>query len=148
MKYVHTNIVSTNWQKLVEFYVLTFDCRVIPPIRDQSGEWLDKGTGVKNAHLQGAHLLLPGHGENGPTLEIYQYEHIVEQDPIAPNQRGFGHIAFEVNDVELVLKNVIKNGGQSNGEVISRSVSGVGVITFVYTRDPEGNIIELQSWKK
>ena len=147
MRFVHTNIVSTNWKELVDFYIKTFNCKIIPPQRNQSGEWLDKGTGLRSAQLEGAHLLLPGHGENGPTLEIYQYKEIENQDFVPPNKRGFGHIAFEVERVEVVLEDLLKNGGSANGEITKRSVEGVGEITFVYARDPEGNLIELQSWK-
>ncbi|WP_340201655.1 VOC family protein [Ascidiimonas sp. W6] len=147
MRFAHTNIVSKDWKKLVDFYVKTFDCKVVPPIRKQSGEFLDKGTGLKNAQLEGAHLLLPGHGENGPTLEIYQYSRIEELMPIVPNKRGFSHIAFEVENVEKILDSFIKNGGKSFGELTKKEVKGVGELTFTYARDPEGNLIELQSWK-
>lgn len=147
MKFAHTNIVSTNWKELVGFYVKTFDCKIAPPIRKQSGEWLEKGTGLENAKLEGAHLLLPGHGENGPTLEIYQYENIEKQDFVSPNKRGFGHIAFEVESVEIVLETLEKNGGKAFGEITKREVKGVGEITFIYARDPEGNLIELQRWE-
>lgn len=147
MKFAHTNIVSTNWKELAEFYVKTFDCKTIPPIRKQSGEWLEKGTGVENAKLEGAHLLLPSYGENGPTLEIYQYENIEKQDFVSPNRRGFGHIAFEVESVEIVLETLKRNGGKAFGKITKRMVVGVGEITFIYARDPEGNLIELQSWK-
>ncbi len=147
MRFAHTNIVSTNWKTLADFYVRTFHCKIVPPIRKQSGEWLEKGTGLKNAQLEGAHLLLPGYGENGPTLEIYQYGTIEEQDLVPPNKRGFGHIAFEVESVEKTLETLLKNGGQSSGKITKRKVEGVGEITFVYARDLEGNLIELQSWK-
>lgn len=147
MRFAHTNIVSTNWKELVDFYVNTFHCKIVPPIRNQSGEWLDKGTGLQNAKLEGAHLLLPGYGENGPTLEIYQYAKTEHQNFTPPNKRGFGHIAFEVDNVEVVLENLLKNGGSPNGEITKRNVEGVGELTFVYVRDPEGNLIELQSWK-
>ncbi len=147
MRFVHTNIVSTNWKELVDFYTNTFDCKIIPPIRKQSGEWLDKGTGLKNAKLEGAHLLVPGHGQSGPTLEIYQYEFIDQQEASAPNTRGFGHIAFEVEDVEVVLATVIANGGQTLGQLTKKEVLGVGELTFIYVRDPEDNLIELQSWR-
>ncbi|WP_394751023.1 VOC family protein [Spongiimicrobium salis] len=147
MRYAHTNIVSRDWKTLVDFYIKIFQCKIVPPIRNQSGSWLDKGTGLQDASLEGAHLLLPGYGENGPTLEIYQYEHIAEQESIPPNKRGFGHIAFEVESVATVLENVVKNGGKTSGEITKRKVQGVGEITFVYARDPEGNLIELQSWQ-
>lgn len=147
MRFAHTNIVSVDWKKLADFYIKTFNCKIVPPIRKQSGEWLDKGTGLKNAQLEGAHLLLPGHGKNGPTLEIYQYQVIDGQDLVPPNKKGFGHIAFEVESVETILETLKKNGGKAFGEITRRVVKNVGELTFVYARDPEGNIIELQSWK-
>lgn len=147
MKFAHTNIISANWKELADFYIKTFNCKIIPPTRNQSGKWLDRGTGLENAHLEGAHLLLPGHGEEGPTLEIYQYQEIQNQDISLPNTRGFGHIAFEVDSVEAVLETLIENGGKAYGKITKRIVSGVGEITFIYVRDPEGNLIELQSWK-
>ena len=146
MKFAHTNIVSLNWKELVDFYVKTFECKIIPPIRKQSGKWLEKGTGLENAQLEGAHLLLPGYGEDGPTLEIYQYGNIEKQDFVPPNKRGFGHIAFEVENVALILETLERNGGKALGEITKRAVKDVGEITFVYARDPEGNLIELQSW--
>jgi len=147
MRFAHVNIVSTNWKELADFYIKTFDCKIVPPVRKQSGAWLDRGTGLKNAQLEGAHLLLPGYEKNGPTLEIYQYEQVENQDAIPPNKRGFGHIAFEVDHVEMVLNKLEKNGGKAFGEMTKREVSGVGEITFIYARDPEGNLIELQQWK-
>lgn len=148
MRFAHTNIVSTNWRKLSDFYIKTFNCKLVPPVRKQSGEWLDKGTGMKNAKLQGAHLLLPGYSESGPTLEIYQYQHINENNETTPNTRGFGHIAFEVNNVEKVLDHLMENGGTTSGEISTKSIEGLGELTFIYAKDPEGNSIELQSWKR
>ncbi|MEL6133481.1 MAG: VOC family protein [Bacteroidota bacterium] len=148
MRFAHTNIISTNWRALADFYIEAFQCKIVPPIRKQSGAWLDKGVGLTNARLEGAHLLLPGHGEKGPTLEIYQYQDIEAQAPIFPNKRGLGHLAFEVEDVESVLELVIQHGGEAFGEISRHEVAGVGVITFIYARDPEGNLIELQSWDR
>lgn len=148
MKYVHTNIISKDWRKLADFYTKVFECVIVPPERNQSGDWLSKGTGVPNASLKGAHLRLPGYGENGPTLEIYQYSNTEDLAAINPNTRGFGHIAFEVTDVVEVLANLEAHGGKRNGEITSRAVEGVGEITFVYARDPDGNLIELQHWEK
>lgn len=148
MRYAHTNIVSLDWKRLSEFYINTFQCKVVPPVRKQSGDWLARGTGLKDASLEGVHLLLPGYGETGPTLEIYQYQTIEGQTGVAPNKRGFGHIAFEVASVEKLLSDLINNGGSKSGSITKRQVDGVGEITFVYCRDPEGNLIELQSWKK
>lgn len=148
MKYVHTNIISKDWRKLADFYINVFECEIVPPERNQAGEWLSRGTGVPNASLEGAHLRLPGYGDNGPTLEIYQYGDTEDLVPIDPNTRGFGHIAFEVDDVDEVLAHLEAHGGRKNGEVTKKAVTGVGEITFVYARDPDGNLIELQHWDR
>jgi predicted enzyme related to lactoylglutathione lyase len=44
------------------------------------------------------------------------------------------------------LEAVLAAGGSRLGEVVTFEVAGAGTITWTYARDPEGNIIELQSW--
>lgn len=146
-KYKHTNIIARDWQALAAFYETVFDCVRVPPERHLSGAWLEKGTGVPNAQFSGVHLRLPGHGENGPTLEIYQYSQNEPKPPPAANREGLSHIAFEVDDVEQATAEVLKHGGSKVGEIVSSPVEEVGLLTFVYLADPEGNIIELQAWK-
>jgi len=147
MRYAHTNIAARDWKKLSEFYINVFDCAVKPPKRKLSGNWLDQATGLSNAKLEGVHLLLPGHGENGPTLEIFSYKNIQESLPVMANCTGFTHIAFEVDDVEQTLHAALENGGNLLGKISEKAVEGVGMLTFVYFRDPEGNIVEVQSWE-
>lgn len=146
--YGHTNIICEDWKKLTDFYIQVFDCVPVPPERNQYGEWLDKGTGVKNAHLRGMHLRLPGHGENGPTLEIYSYEEMLDKPlPPAANRKGLGHLAFSVDDLKATLEKIISLGGSKLGEIVEKEVEGVGTIEFTYITDPEGNIVELQKWE-
>ena len=107
-----------------------------------------KGNRCKNAWLQGMHLLLPGYKDNGPTLEIYSYSEMLEKTaPPAANRKGFGHLAFEVDDVNELLKKMIQHGGNRLGDMVEKEIEGVGLLTFTYGTDPEGNIIEIQSWK-
>jgi predicted enzyme related to lactoylglutathione lyase len=148
MRFAHTNIVARDWKALSKFYIKVFDCKVKPPQRKLSGPWLDDATGLENATLEGVHLLLPGHGDNGPTLEIFTYQNMQDGNPIMANYIGFTHIAFEVYDVDQTLDKAVKNGGQLLGKVTEKTVEGVGELKFVYFRDPEGNIVEIQSWKK
>ena len=146
-KYKHTSIVASDWQLLSRFYQEAFGCIPVPPVRHLAGDWLDQGTGVGDARLEGIHLLLPGYGGNGPTIEIFQYSENIPKLPAAANREGFGHIAFEVDDVHSATQEVLRLGGSKVGEVTSAEVEGAGMITFVYLADPEGNLIELQSWK-
>lgn len=92
------------------------------------------------------HLRLPGHGNKGPTLEIYQYSTNEPRPGTVANREGIAHIAFKVDDVEEAASQVLRHGGSRVGEVASATIDGVGLLTFVYLADPEGNIIELQSW--
>ncbi len=146
MRYAHTNIIALDWRRLAAFYEEVFACVPVPPRRAQAGEWLARGTGVPGAALEGVHLRLPGHGALGPTLEIYAYEHTEPLPPGGANRRGLGHLAFEVDDVEQTARTLCEHGGSLAGEITARHIDGVGDLVFVYARDPEGNLIELQSW--
>ncbi len=148
MRYAHTSIVADDWRSLAGFYGAVFGCVRVPPERSLSGEWLSAGTGVADASLEGVHLRLPGHGKGGPTLEIYTYRAIEPADPGAANRRGLAHLAFEVDDVEAVANVMLEHGGTLAGRIVTRPVPGVGALTFVYARDPEGNLVELQSWDR
>ena len=147
-KYVHTNIISKDWKKLSLFYETVFGCTPVLPERDLSGKWIEDGTGIENVHIMGVHLLLPGYGESGPTMEIFQYNNMIDSPSVKINETGFGHIAFHVDDVENSLNEILINGGTQLGKVIVKDIPQVGRLTFVYARDPEGNIIELQNWNK
>lgn len=146
VRYAHTNIVAADWRKLARFYEDVLECVRLEPERDQKGDWLERGTGVPGAALGGVHLRLPGHGEGGPTLEIYSYRAMLDKPEPAANRKGLGHLAFAVDDVETTLLAVQKHGGRALGEVVATDVPGAGRVTFVYATDPEGNILELQRW--
>jgi lactoylglutathione lyase len=146
IKYVHTNLVAKDWQSLAAFYVRVLGCKVKPPERNLKGEWLDLLTSLKNVHIRGIHLLLPGFGGNGPTLEIFQYFRGKRSTRAQANHSGYGHMAFAVTNVGNMIKKIEKNGGSMVGKRISTTIEGVGTIDVAYARDPEGNIIELQRW--
>lgn len=144
-KYVHTNMIAENWQKLATFYTDVFGCKLVPPERDFQGDALDAGTGLKGAHLSGAQLRLPGHGEGGPTIEIYNYDQLEPRPATVVNRPGFGHIAFEVANVEAARQEVEANGGGAVGEIVTLTTKAGTQVTWCYMTDPEGNVIELQS---
>ena len=147
-KYAHTNLIAKDWQRLSAFYQEVFGCVPIPPERDLSGEWLDKATGVSGAHISGIHLRLPGYGDDGPTLELFQYSAMPEHSAVHPNTPGFSHVAFAVDDVPTTVQAVFGHGGSAVGELIIRDIPGLGLLTFQYVADPEGNTIEVQNWRK
>ena len=143
-RYVHTNLIARDWKRLVRFYSEVFGCEPKGPERDLSGAWLDNVNAVPSAHIRGVHLRFPGYGADGPTLEIFSYDQLIEQDLPAANRCGFAHIAFAVNDVDEALQAVMSAGGSAVGQTATTEVSGIGRLRVVYARDPEGNIVELQ----
>jgi len=78
-KYAHTNLVARDWRSLARFYQDVFGCEPVPPERDYSGPDLAAGTGIPGAKLRGVHLRLPGHGADGPTLEVFQYSDLAPE---------------------------------------------------------------------
>ena len=147
-KYVHTNLIAEDWRALARFYQEVFGCVPVPPERDFQGELLEAGTGIPGAHLQGIHLRLPGYKESGPTLEIFSYTPQAARSTVSVNQPGFAHIAFQVEDVSLARAAVLAAGGKAVGDVVTLTITSGANVTWCYLADPEGNLIELQSWAK
>jgi predicted enzyme related to lactoylglutathione lyase len=145
-RYVHTNLIARDWRALAGFYTSLFGCTVVPPERDYAGPDLEAGTGVPGAALRGVHLRLPGNGPDGPTLEIYTYSELAAGPPPAVNRPGFAHIAFSVNSVPEARRQVIAAGGRPVGDVVTLTTAAGTRVTWCYLTDPEGNIVELQSW--
>lgn len=147
IKYTHTNINSPDAQKLAAFYMKVFGCTVVPPERDLHGEWFDKVTGMKGARARGMHLLLPGYGAEGPTIEIFTQDLKPDNASCSINGNGFAHMAFAVDDVRRTYELIVQEGGSACGEIVSHYYeSKDSTLTFVYAKDPDGNIIEVQRW--
>ncbi len=146
VRYVHTNLIARDWRSLVKFYESVFGCVFVPPERNYSGPALEAGTGVRGSSLRGMHLRLPGHGPAGPTLEIYSYSRAAEGPTPAVNRPGFAHIAFEVASVPAAQRAVLAAGGKGVGDIVTLTTAAGARVTWCYVTDPEGNIIELQSW--
>lgn len=145
-RYAHTNLIARDWRALAAFYEAVFGCEPVPPERDFSGPELEAGTGVPGARLTGVHLRLPGHGSDGPTLEIFHYSTLAEPVPTAVNRPGFGHVAFTVADVAAARAEVLAAGGRPLGEIVTLATATGAKVTWCYVTDPEGNALELQSW--
>ena len=145
-RFVHTNVVAADWRALASFYERVFGCEVVPPERHFTGPALEAGTGVAGARLDGVHLRLPGHGPTGPTLEVFSYSPAADRLPALVNRPGLGHVAFEVESVSDARREVLSQGGQPVGDIVTLTTADGRQVTWCYVTDPEGNIVELQSW--
>lgn len=145
-KYAHTNIVARDWRALAAFYERVLGCVPVPPERHYAGPELEAGTGVPGARLDGVHLRLPGFDNGGPTLEIYTYTPGAAGAARRVNEPGFGHLAFAVDAVADARAEILGEGGSAIGDVVTLTTATGRRVTWCYVTDPEGNIIELQSW--
>ena len=118
IRYVHTNIIAKDHKKLIDFYKAVFGCRSIGETRDLRGEWLDKLSGITNAHIIGEHLVLPGYGEDHPTIEIFSYDHMVSDSAHSVNAYWFcAPCVCEVDNVAATLEKLLANGGGIVSEI-------------------------------
>lgn len=147
-RFGHVNVIATDWRRLADFYGRVFGMEIVPPLRDYRGADLESGTGVAGAAFRGAHLRLPGLGADGPTLEIYQYESGPDRLSTAANRPGYQHVAFAVPDVPTAREAVLAAGGGKVGAIVTSTTADRRRVTWTYVTDPEGNIIELQSWSE
>jgi catechol 2,3-dioxygenase-like lactoylglutathione lyase family enzyme len=145
-RFGHVNVTGADWRRLAAFYTDVFGCELVPPERDISGEHLDRATGITGAHLTGAHLRLPGHGPDGPTIEVFQYDRVESARAPRVDRAGWGHVAFQVPDVPAALEAVLGAGGKRIGDVITTTTATGRQVTWCYATDPDGNIVELQAW--
>lgn len=145
-RFGHVNVTGRDWRRLAAFYTDLFGLVLVPPERDYRGPDLDAATGVAGAHLTGGHLRLPGHGPDGPTLEIYQYDRVESALEPKVDRAGWGHVAFQVPDVPAALEAVGAAGGGRIGEVVTLTTADGRRVTWCYATDPDGNVLELQAW--
>ena len=145
-RFGHVNVTARDWRRLAAFYTDVFGCEFVPPERDIRSTDLDAATGLHDAHLTGAHLRLPGFGDGGPTLEIFEYEELEAHPGAHIDRPGWGHVAFQVPDVPTALDAVTAAGGGRLGASVTMQTKDGRHVTWVYATDPEGNVVELQSW--
>ena len=142
IRYTHTNIVARDVERLANFYKQIFGCVVTSPSQVMTGDALSKGSGIPNVEVRGIWLQMPGFEENAPTLELFQYTDTENRSSPRLNEPGYSHIAFDVSDIAATADAVLAAGGSRLGSIADYEDPS-GIVTFVFLRDPEGNIVEL-----
>jgi len=133
----HTGIVVRNLEKSVEFYrALGF----VEDNRDtEKGVFIDTVVGLQNTKLEWVKLKAP----DGYLLELLQYHSHLEQKEIVKqksNQLGCSHLAFSVDDIDVVCEKIDKLGGSMvNLPVLTDNKK----VKVVYCHDNEGNLMEI-----
>jgi catechol 2,3-dioxygenase-like lactoylglutathione lyase family enzyme len=103
------------------------------------GQLLDEVTGLKDARTELVMLQAP---DSQFCIEVIKYHQPVAAEGIHPresNALGMQHIAFQVDDLDGIVKSLRQKGHSLVGSVQNYE----GVWKLCYIRGPEGIIIEL-----
>ncbi len=145
-KLLHVNINAKDWKKVAAFYEEVFGCTRILPEKAIAGDYAKQLTGLDGADIGGITLAFPD-DPDGCQLEIFQYN---IQDDTAPgtiNMTGLGHIAIDVEDIEVTTEKLLAAGGSFVGSQVHRTYADKPDLFIHYVKDCEGNIIELMDRK-
>ncbi|WP_261324945.1 VOC family protein [Rhizobium leguminosarum] len=141
MRLAHINLVARDAEALAAFYVKVMKCDVLREPKTLSGGKVSRGNGLSNCEIRTIWLKFPE--LERPFLEIH--EHTVTHHRARPrvNEPGFGHSAFQMEDISDTLSNIIQAGGAQIGQITDFGTPEMPYL-IAYARDPEGNVLELE----
>jgi lactoylglutathione lyase len=133
----HTGIVVRDLEKSEKFYCSMGFVKDNHAIEE--GSFIDTLVGMKNTKLEWVKLKAP----DGYILELLQYHSNPKHQAIAKqesNQLGCSHLAFTVENIDIVCRNIKKNGGSI---VNQPTLTDNKKFIVVYCHDIEGNLMEI-----
>jgi catechol 2,3-dioxygenase-like lactoylglutathione lyase family enzyme len=140
MKIRHINHISINVNDLEAAKVFFTDLGFsVMGESTMEGELLDEVTGLKGARTELVMLEAP---DGQLCIEVVKYHHPVDNEgirPSSPNALGLGHIAFEVDDLDGIVKTLLAKGHN----LVGSAQNYENVWKLCYVRGPEGIIVEL-----
>ena len=143
MRFDHINIGTSNVEGLAQFYEQAFRCSRFSPATELSGKIMARGMGLEKVKVRAIWLQLPGQGEEGAFLELFEYKDSVDRPTPVANRIGYNHIAFEVRDVGEAVDSVLEAGGIRLGDIVNFEWTEGKFIKYVFIRDPDENIVQL-----
>ena len=141
MRLLHVSLTARNADDLSAFYKGVFGFVEKRAPKRLSGEAVSRGNGLPENDIYSIWLTLPA--DSGPFLEIMEYADTAHRSRPAVNDPGYGHIAFEVCDLNETIEQVLRFGGALQGQITNFGTKERPHL-IVYARDNEGNILELE----
>lgn len=141
MKLAHINLVARDADALAAFYVTVMQCQLMREPRILSGERVSRGNGLAKSEIYSIWLKFPA--LEFPFLEIHEHRDVQHREHPRVNEPGFGHLAFQMDDIGEVLARILQAGGSQIGEVTDFGTQATPYL-IAYARYPEGNILELE----
>ena len=142
-RFRHIAVVVRDLENMVRFYTQNLGFEVKRHFNIKSEDFR-KGVAIADAEAKGAHLVVPN---SSVEIELFQFETPAPNllnTPLQSNQLGYRHMALVVGNLEETYLELKKSGIEFLSKPITvKEPKEVAGFQFVYFRDPEGNIIEL-----
>ena len=103
------------------------------------GEWIERAIGLNDFRKTVVMLGMP---DGEATLELVKFHSLSDEKSIQQyfsNTLGICHIAFAVEDIEVIVAKLKKRGAELFGEIQNYE----NVYKLCYVRGPEGIVLEL-----
>jgi len=142
VKLAHVSITAGDAVRLAQFYVDALGLRERRSPKRLSGGIISRGNGLPGSDICSIWLDFPDRSK--PFLEIIEYSDAAQGGARPINAPGYGHIALQVADLEAAVDRILDGGGSQQGEIVNLGTSERPCLC-VYVRDPEGNVLELES---
>jgi catechol 2,3-dioxygenase-like lactoylglutathione lyase family enzyme len=140
MKIKHVNHIGINVDDLKAATTFFTDLGfIVMGKSEMEGKLLDEVTGLKNARTKLVMLEAP---DKQLCIEVVKYINPVDSESIpssSPNKHGFGHIAFEVDNLDAIIKTMKQKGYDLVGSVQTYEKNW----KLCYIHGPEGIMVEL-----
>ncbi len=134
----HTNLVVSDMEKTKEFYTEVLGLEIELEKSIDGGE-LSRGVDLPDTRVKVVLFSVPG---SGTLVEAFQYVHPPGR-PIPsdskPNDKGFGHICFEVTDIEDAYRELLQKGV----EFVSSPVTLANGVRWCYFYGPDREFLEV-----
>lgn len=141
-RFRHIAIIVRDMDVMKDFYKTVFGCIEKRDFEISSKEF-QKGVGLKNASARSVHLTIPN---SAVEIELFQFfePHNSKWDNAEINDFGIRHFALVIENMNDAILELKARGVAIHSEPVRfdrpREIQG---FCFVYIKDPEGNIIEL-----
>jgi catechol 2,3-dioxygenase-like lactoylglutathione lyase family enzyme len=133
----HVGVIVNDLTAAKEFF-LDFGLEVLGEA-EVEGEWIERAIGLNDFRKTVVQL---GMSDGETTLELVKFHALSDEMGIQQyfsNTLGICHIAFAVEDIEVIVAKLKKRGAELFGEIQNYE----NVYKLCYVRGPEGIILEL-----
>jgi|WetSurMetagenome_2_1015567.scaffolds.fasta_scaffold447624_2 glyoxylase I family protein len=141
-RFRHVAVIVKNMDPMKDFYCGIFGCSVKRDFTIESSEF-QKGIGIPGASARCVHLSIPGSTVEIELFQFFSPPH-AKSDLPEINDTGLRHIALVVDDIYSAVAEIRAKGGVVHADPVRfERPEMLNGFRFVYVKDPEGNIIEL-----